>query len=315
MTQFLLRIFVKNHEETGNPDIRKNIGSLASWTSIILNILLVVGKTIAGIISGSVSIIADGLNNLMDTAGSLITLIGFKISDRKADKDHPYGHGRFEYIAGFIVAISVLLVGIELSKTSINKIINPTAVDYGWVTLVILVLSVLLKLWMSLFSKNLGDRISSTTLIALSADSRNDAIATTTVFITALVSRFANINIDGWAGLGVGVFIVYNGFTLIKETISPLLGEAPSDELVNNIIKKIESYDGILGVHDLIVHDYGPGRQYASAHVELYSHIDSKAVHSTIDEIEKDFLKENNINLVIHYDPVEYNHKRVDSDK
>ena len=294
MTQFLLRIFVKNHEETGNPDIRKNIGSLASWTSIILNILLVVGKTIAGIISGSVSIIADGLNNLMDTAGSLITLIGFKISDRKADKDHPYGHGRFEYIAGFIVA---------------------TAVDYGWVTLVILVLSVLLKLWMSLFSKNLGDRISSTTLIALSADSRNDAIATTTVFITALVSRFANINIDGWAGLGVGVFIVYNGFTLIKETISPLLGEAPSDELVNNIIKKIESYDGILGVHDLIVHDYGPGRQYASAHVELYSHIDSKAVHSTIDEIEKDFLKENNINLVIHYDPVEYNHKRVDSDK
>jgi len=314
MTEFLLRIFVKNHEETNNPDIRKKIGSLASWLGIILNILLVVGKGIAGIISGSVSVIADGLNNLMDAAGSVITLIGFKISSKKADKEHPFGHGRFEYVSGLAVAVLVLLVGIELGKTSIKKILNPTPVDYGWITLVILVVSVLLKLWMSFFSKNLGKKINSTALIAVSADSRNDVIATSVVFITALISRFTTVNLDGWAGFGVAIFIIYNGIILIKETISLLLGESLSDELVNDITKKIESYDCVLGIHDLIVHDYGPGRQYASAHVELYSHIDPLVVHGVIDEIEKNFLQDENIHLVIHYDPVKHDFDKGDFD-
>lgn len=304
MTEFLLRTFVKNYEEVNNTDTRNEIGSLASWSGIILNILLVVAKVIAGIISGSVSVIADGLNNLTDAACSVITLIGFKISSKEADKEHPFGHGRLEYFSGVTVAVLILIVGFELGKTSINKILNPTPVDYGWMTLVILVVSVLLKLWMALFTKELGEKINSTALIAVSADNRNDTISTAVVFITAIISRFTFVNLDGLAGLGVAGFIIFNGIILIKDTINPLLGEAPSDELVNNITKKIESYDCVLGIHDLIVHDYGPGKQYASAHVELHSDIEPLVSHGVIDEIEKDFLQEENIHLVIHHDPV-----------
>ncbi len=304
MTGFLLRTFIKNHENYNDPDVRNKIGSLASWSGIILNIIFVIGKVLAGILSGSMSVIADGLNNLMDAIGSIITLIGFKLSSKKADKEHPFGHGRYEYVAGLAVAVLVLLVGIELGKTSIDKILNPSSVDFGWLTLIILVISVLLKQWMSLFSKNLGKRINSTTLIAVSVDSRNDVIATSAVLITALITRFANINLDGWASLGVAIFIIYNGIILIKETISPIIGESPSEELVNYITKKIESHECVMGIHDVIVHDYGPGKQYASAHVELSSEIDLLVSHDVLDKIEKEFLEKDNIHMVIHYDPV-----------
>ncbi len=304
MTDFLLRTFIKNHEEYNDQDVRSQIGNLASWSGILLNIVLVAVKVLAGIFSGSVSVIADGLNNLMDAIGSVITLIGFKLSNKKADKEHPFGHGRYEYIAGLAVAVLVLLVGIELGKTSIDKIMNPTSVDFGWLTLIILVVSVLLKLWMSLFSKNLGARIISTAIIAVSIDSRNDAIATTAVLVSAFITQFANINLDGWASLGVAIFIIYNGIILIKETISPILGESPSDELVNYITKKIESHECVIGIHDLIVHDYGPGRQYASAHVELSRDIDPLVSHDVLDKFEKEFFEKDNIHMVIHYDPV-----------
>ncbi|NLB42144.1 MAG: cation transporter [Clostridiales bacterium] len=304
MTGFLLRTFIKNHENYNDPDVRNKIGSLASWSGIILNIIFVIGKVLAGILSGSMSVIADGLNNLMDAIGSIITLIGFKLSSKKADKEHPFGHGRYEYVAGLAVAVLVLLVGIELGKTSIDKILNPSSVDFGWLTLIILVISVLLKQWMSLFSKNLGKRINSTTLIAVSVDSRNDVIATSAVLIAALITRFANINLDGWASLGVAIFIIYNGIILIKETISPIIGESPSEELVNYITKKIESHECVMGIHDVIVHDYGPGKQYASAHVELSSEIDLLVSHDVLDKIEKEFLEKDNIHMVIHYDPV-----------
>jgi cation diffusion facilitator family transporter len=307
MTDFLLRTFVKNHEETNDPDVRDRIGSLASITGIILNILLVAGKITTGIISGSVSVIADGLNNLMDTTSSVVTLIGFKISGKKADKEHPFGHGRFEYLSGLVVAVLVLLVGIELGKSSFDKILNPTPVEYGWLTLGILVVSVLAKLWMAHFSKNLGEKIDSTTLNAVSTDSRNDVIATSAVLIAALIYRFSTINLDGWAGLGVAILIIYSGIDLIKETSSPLLGESPSTELVDSITKKIKSYDYALGIHDLIVHDYGPRKRYASVHVELScnSNTEPKIIHEMIERIEKDFIQEENIHLVIHFDPVE----------
>ncbi|NLC45395.1 MAG: cation transporter [Clostridiales bacterium] len=304
MMDILLKKFIKNQKDYNDPDVRNKIGSLASWSGIILNILLVIGKVLAGFVSGSMSIIADGINNLMDAIGSVITLIGFKLSRKKADKEHPFGHGRYEYVAGLAVAVLVLLVGIELGRTSIAKVINPTIIDFGWLPLVILVISIILKLWMRLFIKNLGQRINSTALIAVSVDSRNDAIATSAVLITAFISQFANIKLDGWASLGVAIFIIYNGVILIKETISPILGESPSDELVNYITKKIESYECVIGLHDLIVHDYGPGKQYASAHLELSSDIDPLVSHAVLDKIEKEFLEKDNIHMVIHYDPV-----------
>lgn len=304
MMDILLKKFIKNKKDYNDPDVRNKIGSLASWSGIILNILLVIGKVLAGFVSGSMSIIADGINNLMDAIGSVITLIGFKLSRKKADKEHPFGHGRYEYVAGLAVAVLVLLVGIELGRTSIAKVINPTIIDFGWLPLVILVISILLKLWMRLFIKNLGQKINSTALIAVSVDSRNDAIATSAVLITAFISQFANIKLDGWASLGVAIFIIYNGVILIKETISPILGESPSDELVNYITKKIESYECVIGLHDLIVHDYGPGKQYASAHLELSSDINPLVSHAVLDKIEKEFLEKDNIHMVIHYDPV-----------
>ena len=224
MTSFLLKMFVKNYKDTNNPNVRTKIGNLGSWTGIVLNILLVVLKVIGGLIAGSVSVVADGLNNLMDAAGSIITLIGFKLSMKKADKEHPFGHGRYEYIAGLVVAVLVLLVGIELGKSSIGKVLYPSEPSYGLPTLIILVGSVFLKLWMGYFSKNLGNRIKSTALTAVAVDSRNDAIATAAVFVTALISMYFDINLDGWAGLGVAIFIVYNGIILVQETLSPIIG-------------------------------------------------------------------------------------------
>lgn len=305
MTDLLLRIFVKDHKNYNDPEVRNKIGNFASWIGIILNILLVVIKVFAGAISNSISVIADGLNNLMDAVGSVITLIGFKLANKKADKEHPFGHGRYEYIAGLIVAVLILLVGLELGKTGIDKIINPSNVEYGLLTLTILVVSVFIKLWMAYFSNKLGKRINSTALIAVAVDSRNDVIATSAVFITALISRFANINLDGLAGLGVAVFIIYNGIILIKETISPIIGESPSQELVDNITNRIEVHKHILDVDDLIIHDYGPGKQYASAHVKMSSKIDPVYAHEYIDEIEDDVMEDLNVHLVIHYVPVD----------
>ncbi|NLJ89315.1 MAG: cation transporter [Clostridiales bacterium] len=305
MTKILLKIFVKNYKDINNPEVRTKTGNLASWTGILLNLILVVGKVVGGLIAGSVSVVADGLNNLMDAAGSVITLIGFKLSSKKADKEHPFGHGRYEYIAGLAVAVLVLIVGIELGKSSISKILYPTGVSYGLPTLLILIVSILIKIWMGYFSNTLGKRIKSTALTAVAVDSRNDVIATAAVFITALISKFFDVNLDGLAGLGVAIFIIYNGIILIQETLSPILGESPSQDVVDEITKKITSHKCVLGIHDLIIHDYGPGKQYASAHVELSSKLDPVVSHDLIDKIEKQLLEENNIHIVIHYDPVE----------
>jgi cation diffusion facilitator family transporter len=304
ITKWLLKTFIKDYKNINKPKVRSSVGRFAGWTGIILNLLLVAAKVITGLLSGSLAVVADGLNNLMDASGSIITLAGFKIAEKKADKEHPFGHGRYEYIAGFAAAILVLAVGIELGKNGIKRILKPEPVALGPVIFIILILSILLKLWMAGFYRSLGSRIGSTALKAVSADNRNDTLATGAVLISALISRFAGFNLDGWAGLGVAAFIIYNGISLIKETLSPLLGEAPSSELVEYIAEKILSYEHVLGIHDIIVHDYGPNRRYVSVHVEMPSNEDIMAIHAIIDKIEKSFLEHDGIHLIIHHDPI-----------
>jgi cation diffusion facilitator family transporter len=304
MTQWLLRRIIKDYDNTKDLEVRSALGSLAGWVGIIANVLMVAGKVTVGFISGSVSVVADGLNNLLDAAGSIISLIGFKISAKEADKEHPFGHGRYEYISALAVAVMVFLVGIELGKSSIERIINPTAVEFGTLSFAVLLASVLLKLWLYKFNRDVGLHIDSTSLKATSIDSLGDVIATSVVLLAAIISRFTGVNLDGWAGLGVAAFIIYNGINLVKETMSPLIGEAPDPELVKQLTEMITANDCVKGTHDLIVHDYGPGRQFASAHVEISSEVDTLTAHSVIDAIERDVLETYNINLIIHHDPV-----------
>lgn len=304
MTEWLVRRFVRNSNCIGDASVRTAYGTLAGWVGIVCNLLLVIGKLAVGFFSGSVAIVADGLNNLSDAASSIIALIGFKIAARKADREHPFGHGRYEYISGLVVAVMVLLIGIELGKSSITKIIHPTPIAFGSWGYVVLLASVSLKLWMTVFNRNIGRRINSTTLQATSIDSRNDAIATSAVFLAMVVSGLSGVNLDGWMGLGVAGFIVYSGIGLIKDTLNPLLGEAPPAELAEYISEKITAYEDVLGTHDLIVHDYGPDRRFASAHVEMCSGLDAMIAHDIIDRIQRDFLENDNIHLIIHYDPI-----------
>ncbi len=304
MTAWLLRRFVKNYENVKDAKVRTACGGLAGRVGIVCNLLLVAGKLAAGFVSGSVSIMADGLNNLSDAASSIITLVGFRLASKTADKEHPFGHARFEYIAGLSVAVMVLVMGIELGKSSFEKIMNPTPVSFSFVSFLVLAASILLKAWMTAFNRDVGQRISSASLKAASVDSRNDAIATTAVLAAAVAAYFTGFNLDGWMGLGVAAFIVYSGIGLVKDTLNPLLGEAPPPEFVKYVADKIAGYEGVLGMHDLIVHDYGPGRRFASAYVEMSSDIDALISHDIIDNIERDFLENDNIHLIIHYDPI-----------
>lgn len=304
MTQWLLRRFLKYYEGTGRQATRNAIGRSASLAGIFINLVLVAGKITVGMLSGSLSVIADGVNNLMDAAGSTITLAGFGVAAKQPDEEHPFGHGRFEYISGLAVAALVLLVGIELGKGGIAKILKPTPTHFGSMLLVVLAVAVLLKTWMARLYRDLGARIGSPALKAVSVDSRNDAITTGAVLLSAIVSRLSGVALDGWASVGVSLFIVYNGIGLIRETINPLLGEAPSRELMEYIYVKIASYENVRGVHDLIVHDYGPERRYASAHVEMPIGAGLVAAHEMLHRIESDFRERDGIHLIIHHDPI-----------
>lgn len=304
VTLWLLRFFVKNYKNVRDTKIRTACGSFASFIGIACNTLLVAGKITAGLVSGSVSIIADGINNLSDAASSIITSVGFKLASKTPDKKHPFGHARFEYIAGLTVAVIVLVMGFELGKNSFEKIIKPTPVSFGFISFLVLISSILLKVWMTLFNRDVGKHINSTSLKAASVDSRNDAIATTAVLIAAVLTYYTKLNLDGYMGFGIAFFIVYSGVGLIKDTLNPLLGEAPSPEFITYLVDKITSYEGVLGTHDLIVHDYGPNRRFASAHVEISTDLDVLISHDIIDKIERDFLKNDGIHLIIHYDPI-----------
>lgn len=304
MTELLLRLFVKDYKNTDNPAVHTAVGKMAGGVGIACNILLFVIKLTAGVLSGAVSVVADALNNLSDAAASVVTLLGFQLSKRPADQDHPYGHARYEYLSGVIIAALILVIGVELTKTSIQKIFAPTPVAYSVLTPAILICATLVKLWMWLFYSKLGKRIGSATLRAAAADSRNDVLTTVAVLIGCVIGWAFQIHIDGYIGLGVALFILFSGIGVAKDTISPLLGQKADRELVEQICQMVLSYDKVLGIHDLLVHDYGPGKCYASVHVELSAEEDPMTCHDIIDAIECDVLEKLNVNLVIHYDPV-----------
>lgn len=304
MTKLLLRLFVRNHQNSENPAVRASIGKLAGITGIACNILLFAMKLIVGILSGAVSVIADALNNLSDAASSVVTLLGFHLAQRPADPDHPYGHARYEYISGLTVAAVILVIGFELAKSAIMRIFAPTAVSFTAVTLVVLLCSIDVKLWMSSFFSSLGKKIGSATLKATSVDGRNDVIASAAVLLGCVAERLFHWKIDGFVGLAVAVFILYSGIGVARETISALLGQQADKKLLEDIGRVVCEHDKVLGIHDLLVHDYGPGRCYASVHVELSADEDPLMCHDIIDHIESDVLEMLNVNLVIHYDPV-----------
>ena len=304
MGNLLLRLFVKNYADTADSRVRSAIGALSGAVGIGCNVLLFLGKLAVGTLAGSVSITADAMNNLSDASGSILTLVGFKLAEKPADEDHPYGHARSEYLSGLAVAAMIMLIGFELAKTSLGKILNPTAVSFSWVTALVLLGSIAVKLWLSLFNGKLGNMIHSTTLLATAADSRNDCISTGAVLIAAVIEHWLDLRVDGYFGLAVALFILYSGWGLAKETISPLLGESANPELRQQIVDYVESQPEVLGFHDLMVHDYGPGQRFASLHVEMDAKADPLICHERIDDMERECLLSHNVHLVIHYDPV-----------
>ncbi|MBE6733100.1 MAG: cation transporter [Ruminococcaceae bacterium] len=311
MTKLLLKLFLKN-KPVDNNDSRSTVGKLSGAVGIVFNILLCVFKLIVGSFSGSISITADAMNNLSDASGSVVTFLGFKLAEKPADPDHPYGHARFEYLSGLGVAALIILIGFELAKSSVLKIINPTPVRFSVPLLVVLVLSILAKLWLYLFNKKLSHIIDSATLAATAADSRNDVIATSAVLISAFLEHKTGFHADGVSGLFVALFILFSGISLAKETISPLLGENASPEIKAAIISTVTAHEKVLGFHDLMVHDYGPNQRFASLHVEMDSKEDPMLCHGIIDELERQCLKNHGVNLVIHYDPIVRGDKRLD---
>lgn len=304
MTDLLPRLFIKDYQNHEDPAVRSAYGKLAGLVGIVCNIFLFAAKLTVGILSGSVSITADAVNNLSDASGSVVTLIGFKLAEKPADKDHPFGHARMEYLSGLTVAVLILLIGFELAKSSFEKILHPAPVEFSPALVIVLALSILVKLWMAYFNRKLGRKIGSETLAATAADSRNDVLATAAVLLACIVGKLSGLMVDGYAGLLVALFILWSGVGIIKDTIDPLLGEAPNPELVRTIRREIASYDKVIGLHDLMVHDYGPGRRFASVHVEMDSREDPLACHEIIDDIERDFLTRHNLHMVIHYDPI-----------
>lgn len=304
MNKLLIRLFVKNWEHPEEAKVRGAVGRLSGITGIVCNALLSAGKLIIGAISGSVSITADAMNNLTDAASAIVTLIGFKLAEKPADKHHPYGHARFEYLSGLAVAALILVIGVELGRSSFLKILSPTPVAFSLPLVIVLVGSIAVKLWLSLFNRTLGKHIDSGALLATAADSRNDVISTAAVLVAALVERFTGLQIDGFMGLAVSVFIIYSGITLGKETVSPLLGESGSPELRRAIADTVSAEPLILGYHDLMVHDYGPGQRFASMHVEMDQKEDPLFCHELIDDLERLCYEKHNVHLVIHYDPV-----------
>ena len=304
MTDWLVRTFVPDADNVDSPTVRTRYGLVASVTCIVCNVALCLGKGAVGLLAGSVSIVADAVNNLSDASSNVVSLLGFKLASRPADEDHPYGHGRYEYLAGLVVAVLVCAIGLNLVTSSVEKIVHPEAVDFGPAVVVVLVASMAVKLWMAAFNRRLGRTISSETLEATAVDSRNDVIATAAVLASAVISQVTDVNLDGWAGLAVGGFILWSGVELVREAVSPLLGKVPDLEYVEHIRRKILSYPGVLGTHDLMVHDYGPGRQFASAHVEMAGEGDPFEQHDLLDNIEQDFKDEEGLVMTLHYDPI-----------
>lgn len=301
--------------EQAQYNIRARIGKLSGAVGIICNCLLAAGKLIVGHMTSSMSITADGLNNLSDGASSVVTLLGFKLAEKPADRKHPYGHARIEYIAGLTVAVMILFIGLELGKSSVEKFIDPEPIEFSIAAAWVLLASILVKLFMMLFNLKMGRRINSNALLATAADSRNDVMTTSAVLAASIVEHFYDVRIDGVMGIAVSLFILYSGIKLAGETMSPLLGEGANPELQKQITDYINGCPMVLGCHDLMVHDYGPGRRYASIHVEIDKNEDPMACHARIDRMERECLKNYGTHLVIHYDPVVTDDPEVNSTK
>lgn len=307
MTGLLLRLFVRNRHQSHSTAVHAAIGKLAGVVGILCNILLFSVKLALGIITGSTAITADAINNLLDASSSIVTLVGFRLAQRPADHGHPYGHGRYEYLAGLLVSGIILLSGGDQTRSAIEKIIHPSAPVLSTVTFVILGCSIGIKLWMSVFYRKLGNKIHSTTLKAASIDSRNDVLASVAVLAGCSIEYFFDVNVDGYAALAVSLFILYSGIRLTGETVSPLLGKKADDELIDKITTLVLAHEQVLGIHDLLIHDYGPGKCYASVHAEMSAQEDPIVSHEIIDHIEHEILESMNVHLVIHFDPVPEN--------
>lgn len=313
MVKLLSRIFIENREDYSRPEVRGAYGVLCGVLGIVLNLLLFAGKFIAGLVSVSVAITADAFNNLSDAGSSVITLIGFRLAEKKQDRDHPFGHGRMEYLSGLFVSVAIILMGFELVKSSFEKILHPEAVDFNLLSVVILAVSICVKLYMSFYNKSIGKKIGSAAMAATAADSLSDTLATTVVLIATIAGHFLNVMIDGWCGILVAVFILFAGIRSAKETIDPLLGLPPEPEFVEEIEKTVMAHDGILGIHDLIVHDYGPGRRMISLHAEVPSDCDLLETHDLIDNIEMELTAKLNCSAVIHMDPIDTGNARIEA--
>ena len=305
MTELLVRFFIKTPERTEDASVREAYGILAGIVGIACNLVLCAMKFIIGIISGSIAIQADAVNNLSDVGSSAVMLIGSKMAGKPADREHPYGHARMEYIAALIIAFLILIVGFELGRESVLKIIAPEPVEFSVAMIVVLVLSILVKFWMSRFTSNIGRRIHSSTMSAATSDSISDVISTGAILISSVVGYFKGVNIDGYIGVVVAGFVLYSGITILRDTISPLMGEAPDPKTVAELTDRILAYDGIIGIHDIMVHSYGPGKRIASAHAEVRSDCDLMAIHETIDTAEREIGAQMGILLTLHLDPIE----------
>lgn len=304
MITLLTRLFIKDRENIKNPAVRQAYGVLCGTVGIALNLLLFGGKFAAGLISGSIAIMADAFNNLSDAGSSVITLIGFKMAGQKPDSDHPFGHGRIEYISGFLVSVIILLMGVELLKSSVTKIIHPEELTFSPVILGILIISILVKGYMFLYNKGLSKKLNSAAMAATATDSLSDMLATTVVLASTLVSRFTGFHADGWCGVLVGLFICYAGFSAARDTVSPLLGQAPDQEFVQQVKDIVTAHREVIGIHDLIVHNYGPGRVLISLHAEVSADGNIVTLHEVIDTIEHELRDALNCQAVIHMDPI-----------
>lgn len=316
MIEWLSKKFIKNYDKTNDPKVREKYGNFAGIIGIISNCVLVIIKIILGLLSGAISIIADAINNLSDMATSIITIIGFKLSSKPADDEHPFGHERIEYIMGLIISFIILFIGIELGRTSIDKIINPSPLDkrFIWITLSGLVVAIIIKIWQGLVYRKISKKIDSIALKASSQDSFNDVISTAAVLVGLILSHFVfNFNLDGYLGIAVALFILYSGISLVKSTIDPLIGVLPDQELIKKISDDILNYEGVLGIHDLVCHMYGKTRCFITLHVEVSSKEDILISHDLIDNIEKDIKLKYNVEICIHLDPIELDNEELNT--
>ena len=313
MTDWLVQRCIRRPEDGSDPAVRQAYGLLSGGVGIVLNLLLSAGKFVAGVLTGSIAVTADAFNNLSDAGSSVVTLVGFRMAAKRADDDHPFGHGRIEYLSGLAVAVAILVVGLKLAKSSLEKVLHPVEVAFSWLSVGILCASILVKLWMFFFNRNLSRRIGSAAMMATATDSLSDAAATSAVLLGTLVGHFADLYIDGWVGVLVAVFILRAGWGAAKDTLDPLLGQSPDPELVRGIQETVLGRPEIVGMHDLVVHDYGPGRCMASLHAEVPMDADILVIHDVIDNLERELRRKLGVEVVIHMDPIAVGDPRTDA--